>query len=764
MIWKSLLWAWRRYRPEEGWLSFFLLLGIVFCLTAAVISVEWIPEATVVALTAPLGLILGTVVARGRWHAAPAWLLLLAYGLLTTLLYLGQLLPPLSLLVRAAGQSGAEAGAAAYFRQQVALFVDRVGSWYLALSSGGASRETVVFAFGLGLIAWLLAAYAAWSTYRQRRPLAGLGVLGIALALNGYFGGEEGTYWSAALFVGLAIFLVATTHFAELESRWRQRDVDYSREIRLELLFAAGATAGVLLVLAFLVPTVRLNAVVRAFRGSEAVQQAEALLERAFGGVDGAGGAAYRAGGRGVFPRSFLLGDAPELYETVMMTATVRPMHPAATHWRAASYDIYTGRGWALSQERAEVVPAGEALPLPPHLGQSEFEQTVSWLFDERDIRYTIGLPLRLTEESRVYWRGLEDLSRVHAVEGTGRYTATSRLATAAPAALSDASTTAVPPLILARYTALPEEVPARVLELAQEVVAGHTTPYAQARALETFLRQYPYSLQVPAPPRDRDPVDYFLFELQTGYCDYYATAMAVLARSLGLPARLATGYLAQPPAADGVQTIYQVNAHAWTEIYFAGYGWVEFEPTAAFPTMVNAPALDSAGAEAAATPAAPVLPPPLPAADDARLSPLWVLPLFGLLLLLWLLWRWRRHPALGDGVLWSYGRLQQTAGRLGVAPVSSQTPAEFEALLLERLAAWEQYPRLQNRLAEIRAGVARLIALFVRRQYSRRPASGSYPGSLEARTLWRHLQRRFWLLRLYRRLFPRRTDEISSE
>ena len=114
-----------------------------------------------------------------------------------------------------------------------------------------------------------------------------------------------------------------------------------------------------------------------------------------------------------------------------------------------------------------------------------------------------------------------------------------------------------------------------------------HTT---RPRALERFLQQYPYSLDPTIlPPAGADPVDHFLFELKQGYCDYYASAMVVLARTVGLPARFASGYAVQPADEAGRQTIYRINAHSWAEIYFAGFGWIEFEPTAGFAAQPSA-------------------------------------------------------------------------------------------------------------------------------------------------------------------------------
>jgi len=743
MVARAFQWVWHRYRPAEGWLSLGLLLAAVACLSASVVSVEWTPEAGVVAVTAPLGLLLATALAKRPLRAVAAWSLLVGYGLALTTLYVGRLLPPVTTLLEGTGDD--------HFRRQWAVFVDRFAGWLVAVAGGSRSQETVVFAVGLGLMAWLLGAYAGWITYRQRRPLVALTPLGLALAVNGYFSGEANLVWLAAFFVGCATLLAAAMHYANMEMAWQQRGVDYSREIRLELLAAAGAVALGLLSISFVLPTIRLNAVARAFQEMEAVQQAEEALERVFGGVrQPRGGTAFAPGGAGILPRSFLLGDAPELYETLMMTATVRPQHPAATHWRAVSYDVYTGRGWALSEEREEEVAAGESVPLPAHQGQTTFTQTVRWVYDERTIRYTIGLPLRFDEAVTARWRGLDDLSRVNGEDAS--YTAASRLTTAGAADLRQAPADDLPPVVVSRYTNLPEGVPERVLDLAAEITGPHVTPYAQARALEAFLRQYPYSLEIEGPPGDRDPVDYFLFELQRGYCDYYASALVVMARSVGLPARLATGYLAQPADEDGVQSIYQINAHAWPEVYFGGYGWVEFEPTAAFSTTLTTGSTPVAGeGEVGPEEESPLgLPPPPPAAASSdRLSPWWAIVPMLLILSLWIWWHLRpaRRPPT-DAVLWAYGHLLQAARRLGQPTPPSQTPGEFQSSFLAQLAQWESHPRLARIVSGVRPGVERLTALFIARQYGPQRSAAT---RAEAVRLWRQMGRRLWLLRLVR-------------
>ena len=143
------------------------------------------------------------------------------------------------------------------------------------------------------------------------------------------------------------------------------------------------------------------------------------------------------------------------------------------------------------------------------------------------------------------------------------------------------------PAWISQTYLQLPESLPERVIELANGLVMGATNPYDRVRLIESYLRQIPYSLDVPEPPKDQDVVDYYLFDLKKGYCDYSASALVVLARAAGIPARLVMGYA--QGAYDPNNHVYVVtgaDAHSWPEVYFAGLGWVEFEPTAAQPEI----------------------------------------------------------------------------------------------------------------------------------------------------------------------------------
>ncbi len=133
-----------------------------------------------------------------------------------------------------------------------------------------------------------------------------------------------------------------------------------------------------------------------------------------------------------------------------------------------------------------------------------------------------------------------------------------------------------------------------RVSRLAREIIAPHANRYDQMMALRQFLKDnYAYDLSVPPQEQDRDAVAYFLFQEKRGYCEHFASAMAVMARSAGIPARVVTGYSGGSfNPFTGLWEIRQSDAHAWVEIYFGAAGWVPFDPTPGF----NGPSTEGQG------------------------------------------------------------------------------------------------------------------------------------------------------------------------
>ena len=132
-------------------------------------------------------------------------------------------------------------------------------------------------------------------------------------------------------------------------------------------------------------------------------------------------------------------------------------------------------------------------------------------------------------------------------------------------------------------YVSLPGRLPERIFSLANRITAGQSSPYGKAVAIQEYLQAvYPYRIpdspDDQRPPEGQDPVDWFLFEEREGTCGNFSSAFVVLARSLGIPARVVSGWAISPTPER--QTVYTDQAHQWAEIALSGLGWVAFDPT----------------------------------------------------------------------------------------------------------------------------------------------------------------------------------------
>lgn len=131
------------------------------------------------------------------------------------------------------------------------------------------------------------------------------------------------------------------------------------------------------------------------------------------------------------------------------------------------------------------------------------------------------------------------------------------------------------------RYLQMPDGITQRTADLAADLGRNTTSTYDYALAVEQYLKaNITYAEKVSLPPYDRDVTDYFLFQSKTGYGEYYSTAMTVLLRLGGVPAREVVGYLPGSRSEDGRFVSRENQAHAWVEVWFPQYGWVTFDPT----------------------------------------------------------------------------------------------------------------------------------------------------------------------------------------
>ena len=319
---------------------------------------------------------------------------------------------------------------------------------------------------------------------------------------------------------------------------------------------------------------------------------------------------------------------ALELAGDLSLSAEVRFLvtAPEARYWRVGAYDRYTGRGWERTREPTGY---GGRLPTPPGPSR-ELEQSVT-VRSELDVLPAAWKPRELAGVEGSVSVGPEGgLRPAGSLSPGASYTVHSAVPAAERATLRDAGDT-YPPRVRERYTQVPPETPERVGQLAREVTDGVTGPYDTARAVADWLvanKRYSLSVERPA----GDVVDAFLFGMEAGYCTYFATAMATMLRTVGVPARFVSGYTPGQRAGDR-WVVRGYDAHAWVEVYVPGHGWVDFDPTPAGPRRraqqerlararaSGEPGVDAAGSQADDPADQPVLTPspaPTPTATAA--------------------------------------------------------------------------------------------------------------------------------------------------
>jgi len=144
------------------------------------------------------------------------------------------------------------------------------------------------------------------------------------------------------------------------------------------------------------------------------------------------------------------------------------------------------------------------------------------------------------------------------------------------------------PPRVLLEYLQVPKIDP-RIPQLAEQITDKYSNNYDKAIALEWYLRtNFGYTLQLP-PRHHSDPLGYFLFERKQGHCEYFASAMAVMLRTLHIPSRVVNGFrTGEFNDVTGQYLVRASNAHSWVEAYFPGYGWITFDPTPAAPAYTR--------------------------------------------------------------------------------------------------------------------------------------------------------------------------------
>lgn len=563
-------------RLREGWPSLLLVWAMLLVASMAIMQADLIDGLHVVPIAATLALLSGWLLGKSEFSERTAHLFALFYGLFFVTWLVGTTLP----------YDGP-------WRERVLDLVGRQAEWLQKLFDGGTSRDGVIFVIQTTGVFWLLGYIAGWYTFRRIQVWRVVIPLGIVLlSVVYYYSGPRPLLIYLAIYTLLALVFIAITYLSGEENRWRQEAVRYDRNIQFDFLRAGLLAALLALLMAWSLPGLKASTGI-----SEAVTEAgspwrafQDTWTRLFSSLR-----SYGAGTSDPYQDTLVLGGPRTVGNTLVMDVQVSQELPYGVYWQAIVYDTYVNGGWRVVEndvEPATHFPDEGPLNVPISLAREVITQTVTNYLPNSSFLYAAPEVVSTDKQMLVdatydeAGRALVTSLRSRFILRQGdQYQVASRVSTADAASLRSASIV-YPQWVTDRYLQLPDTLTPQTLALAEQLAGAQPNPYDKAIAIRDYLRtNINYNDQIAAAPEGVEPIHYTLFDIKEAYCTYYASAMAVMLRSQGVPARVVSGYALgeYDPAARNYR-VRAVNAHTWVEVYFPNYGWIHFEPTQSIP------------------------------------------------------------------------------------------------------------------------------------------------------------------------------------
>jgi hypothetical protein len=475
--------------------------------------------------------------------------------------------------------------------------------WWTRVTDGSAAADPSFYLFLICWLMWVTGAWLSWCVLRWRKPMLGLIPGAAAFATNLLnFPRDQNGYTLSILVLTLAL-LLWTNYTGSIASATRAH-VKLTGDARWDFWESGLVAMAALIVLAIMLPplsTVDRTVDIESNLFSNWAQLQERLSHPGIIG-NGAGG----AGTTGFSPDVPLGGPLTRTQDPVF-TYTVIGDYTGPRYFRGLNVTSTVGGEWLYpgspglrvsipknqvpiySENYQKLAVAGMAVRmLSPPTGNADILFYPGELY--RVDRPTIAVQVLVGVNRFGAFTSIDRLSAVQPPTSIGNYTVTVEYSSATDAELQAAGVTY--PGWLHPFSTLPAtgyrspDVLKQIHDLAVKVVtaAGATNPYDDATAIQNFLRDpsnYTYTLSPPRTPLGMDPLYFFLFKSKQGYCEFFASAMGDMLRSLGIPTRLVNGF--GPGTFDSQTHNYIVrgeDAHTWVESYFPTYGWIPFEPT----------------------------------------------------------------------------------------------------------------------------------------------------------------------------------------
>ncbi|MBN1933827.1 MAG: hypothetical protein JW934_04130 [Anaerolineae bacterium] len=563
---------------QEGWSAFAFLAMMLIIVTGSINEAGYDPDLDGLVLVTLGALIGGLMLAKSRFPGILAHLVSAIYGIAWNAFVISYRLP-----------------ATFTPREKLLEMGFRIADWVRDTVLGGElGTDPLMFAVVMSILAWILTYLAVWTSFRSHILWATLLPCSITLTINLYYGPERIGFFIVP-FMLLALLFTARLTLYLYERDWRKHHVRFSTDMAYTFLRYGTILALISIILAWVIPTAATNEDVEVFfsRFSEPWDRVKSEWIRLFSTLQSERTVPTYAS----FGGTLVLGGPVNLGNATLMDV----QSSTGRYWRAAIYDVYDGSGWTYSGTRTAFpdagMPPGESIP---YEARRTITQTYTLYMPDTTQLFALGQPEKFSMPARIDYYAAPSERETPIVESivlansrhklgdVESYMAISTIPSADIEAMRTAGNDY--PEWIDRYLQLPDTVPQRVYDLAQEITAPHDNAFDKSAAIESYLREYTYNQSIPMPPLGiQDRVDYFLFESKEGYCNYYASSMVVLARAVGIPARMAAGYTRGEYDSDsGSYRVRENNSHAWVEVFLPRFGWIEFEPTASEPIIVR--------------------------------------------------------------------------------------------------------------------------------------------------------------------------------
>lgn len=709
-------------RPAEGWLTLVSAAIMVMVLGGSLQDAAWTrdatrPYATVLPWLALAGFgfgVFGAKVGWGRWrtHIVGA----LFGGLLLPLIAGGIVLGP-----------NAQVGWDPYSLDlRLIAMLDSVRLVWQELVVEGRPLTSQFGHYHLvfGVLVWGAGMLAGFSVFGHRRPLDAVVVVGLAILANMALTHDQLTL--LVLFSASALLLLIRTHVFEEELTWARRRIGDPASVG-QLYLRGGAAFVTAAILGSVVLTATASSAPLQGLWSDLpshLQDISQFLQR----IAPNGGDPRALGIIDIGPSAVTRG-LWQPSDRIAFRAQLQPQEDRKVKWRLGTYAEYTRFGWEWGQpEYRDDIAARDIQPNPigeptNDVGRRDFfARIVPDAFRDRTIISPNLLQWvdRATEAISV--GGERDFTSVESTESMDAYNISAKIPVLqdvqggiTEARLRQAGT-AYPPDLFAIYTALPKDsMGPKSTELLNTIKAAvprppagvdPANPYDLAREMESYLRS-PDNFRYDSDVRDEtdaqcgaatSTVECFAI-MKAGYCEYYASTMAVLLRASRIPARIATGFLPGDRSPSNLETVGAKGLHWWVEVYFPGTGWVEFDPTG----QVGQPQPIPSGSVGPATPKPTGILPSFPGERESTppVQPgrggtsgtgpgpfiaVAVILFIGVLALAYA--AIRRTPTKPMHPDKAWGSLASLAARLGIGPRPSQTVYEYAGALGDEVPA----------------------------------------------------------------------------